>query len=69
MKKTSLPPIFKPLKMFTMKELATRPKCLDILKTPSRMGSKLHYPKEIGLFDFIADAETAIKNFRELNHG
>lgn len=46
MKKISLPPIFKPLKMFTMKELATRPKCLDILKMPSRMGNILYYPKD-----------------------
>ena len=46
MKKNKPVPIFKPLKMFDMKQLATRPKCLDILKMPSRMGNILYYPKD-----------------------
>jgi hypothetical protein len=37
----------KPLKMFTLEQAATRPKSLDILKKPSRMGTLLFYPKGI----------------------
>lgn len=37
----------KPLKMFTLEQAATRPRSLDILKKPSRMGTKLYYPNEV----------------------
>jgi hypothetical protein len=45
MKKISPPPVIKPLKMFSLKQVATRPKSLDVLSMPSRMGGKLFYPK------------------------
>lgn len=38
---------YKPLKMFTLEQAATRPRSLDILKKPSRMGTVLFYPKDI----------------------
>lgn len=47
MKKTKPIPVFRPLSMFTLKQIATRPRCLDILAKPSRMGGTLFYPKEI----------------------
>ena len=51
MKKTNptlvIKPLIKPLTMFTLKQIATRPRCLDILAMPSRMGGALFYPKEI----------------------
>ena len=47
MKKTKPILVIKPLTMFTLKEVATRPRCLDILTMPSRMGGTLFYPKEI----------------------
>jgi hypothetical protein len=47
MKKTNPIPVVKPLTMFTLKQVATRPRCLDILSMPSRMGGTLFYPKEI----------------------
>jgi hypothetical protein len=34
------------LKMFTLQQAATRPRSLEILKKPSRVGTKLFYPKE-----------------------
>jgi len=46
MKKISRPPEIKPLKMFSLKQVAIRPKSLDVLSMPSRMGNTLFYPKE-----------------------
>lgn len=37
----------KALKMFTLEQAATRKNSLDILKKPSRMGTKLYYPNEV----------------------
>jgi hypothetical protein len=37
----------KPLKMFTLEQAATRPRSLDILKKPSRMGTQLYYPQDV----------------------
>lgn len=36
-------PIIRPLKMFTLEQAATRPRSLDILKMPSRIGTKVFY--------------------------
>ena len=35
------------LSTFTLRKIATRPGSLDILKMPSRIGSKLYYPEEL----------------------
>ena len=46
MKKIKPTPIIRPLKMFTLQQAATRPRSLDILKKPSRVGTLLFYPKD-----------------------
>jgi len=48
MKKTKDWYELKPLKMFTLEQAATRKNSLDILQKPSRMGTKLYYPKGYG---------------------
>lgn len=43
MKKIKPTPILRPLKMFTLEQAATRPRSLDILKMPSRIGTQLYF--------------------------